>query len=173
MSYELVQSILQDYGVTRSAAEVHGIAAAMICVDEGVSYQRWFQTVFAEVGRIDEHQHQPLIALYDQTQRLLTQEQFEFDLFLPEDDLLYVLAEAISDWCTGFIDGIGCAGTEAQWSGQCNEILGDIIKLSNMSIDESEGEDMENGLMEINEYLRVAVQLIHAEIFEQKKYQSQ
>ena len=49
--------------------------------------------------------------------------------------------------------------SKAEWSGESNEILRDIVEFSKMDPD-VDGEEDENALVEINEYIKMGVLLI-------------
>ena len=55
-----------------------------------------------------------LLRLFEQTRDLLGSDEFEFDLFLPEDEaLLGERLEALSSWCQGFLFGVGSSYSES------------------------------------------------------------
>ena len=83
---------------------------------------------------------------------------------MPEEDYpLEERAAALTGWCQGFLYGVGAVSSTADWPGETGEILKDIMEFSRLDT-EVDGEDDENALMEINEYLRAAVLLITEEL---------
>ena len=85
-------------------------------------------------------------------------------LLLPDDEnSLATRASAVSQWCQGFLYGIGLSGHafEQQLTDEAREALEDIASFTRMDvagIDESEEE--ESALVEITEFLWVASMLI-------------
>ncbi len=164
MSYNIIESILQQTDNPMSAAEAHGIAAGLLCVDDLTDGSAWLTEISCEAGLITEEERAMLLSLFEQTRQFLNSDDFEFDLFLPEQDCpLPERANALKNWCNGFVAGIGAAHSGAEWSGEVNEIVKDVIEFSKLDTD-AEGEEDENALVEIIEYLRAAVMLVKQEL---------
>jgi len=107
--------------------------------------------------------------LFEQTRKLLCgdDDSFRYDLFLPGDDVeLSQQLEAIRAWCEGFLFGIGYSRSESTWPGETAEIMKDIVEFTKLDselddeMDEEEKNENEAALIEIQEYLRVAVMMI-------------
>jgi uncharacterized protein YgfB (UPF0149 family) len=96
----------------------------------------------------------------------LADPELGFQPLLPPDDRpLVERAEALGDWCRGFLGGFGLAGagTHAKLSEEAQEILRDLGTLAGASFDfGDEGED-EDALIELHEFVRMAAMLLHAE----------
>ena len=75
-------------------------------------------------------------------------------------------AQALFDWCRGFLGGFGlAAGASPPLSEEGGEALQDLARLAGASvqdIDEDEDED-ESALSELEEFVRVAVLLLHGD----------
>ena len=106
-------------------------------------------------------------------ERLVTQSEAEladpelgFEPLLPADDRpLPERAEALVDWCRGFLGGFGLAGAEThgKLSDEAQEILRDLSTIAASSFDfDDEGED-EDALIQVNEFVRMAAMLLFAE----------
>lgn len=149
------------------AAEAHGMATGMLCIDNRTENTVWLNEVTQESNKLLEEERTILVFLFEKTKELLvSDDSFEFDLFLPEEDCpLHERAAALTSWCQGFLFGIGFASSTAEWPGETGEILKDIMEFSRLDA-EVDGEDDENALMEINEYLRAAVLLVTEELNE-------
>lgn len=104
--------------------------------------------------------------LLRQSEAELADPELGFEPLLPADDRpLPERAEALGDWCRGFLGGFGLAGAgiHAKLSGEAQEILGDLQTLAGSSFDfGDEGED-EDALIELHEFVRMAALLLHAE----------
>lgn len=96
----------------------------------------------------------------------LADPELGFEAMLPADDRpLAERAEAMVDWCRGFLGGFGLAGTaaHAQLSEEAQEILRDLGTVAASSFDfDNEAED-EDALIEVQEFVRVAAMLLHTE----------
>jgi uncharacterized protein len=164
MTYRIFEAIFEQNGALISAAEAHGIATGMLCLDNRVESMTWIEESFEEVNSINNEDKSELFSLFDQTRELLESTDFEFALLLPEDDFpLSEQAEALQQWCEGFLFGVGFVNSTTDWSGESSEILQDIVEISKMDT-AVEGEEDENALVEIYEYLKMGVLLIREEL---------
>ena len=106
-------------------------------------------------------------------QRLATQCESEladpelgFEPSLPADDRpLTERADAMVDWCRGFLGGFGLAGTaaHAQLSEEAQEVLRDLGTVAASSFDFGNETEDEDALIEVQEFVRVAAMLLHTE----------
>ena len=96
----------------------------------------------------------------------LADPELGFEPLLPPDDRpLPERADALGDWCRGFLGGFGLAGagTHSKLSEEAQEILRDLGTLAGAAFDfGDEGED-EDALIELHEFVRMAAMLLHAE----------
>ena len=87
---------------------------------------------------------------------------------LPDDDsIIDVRVEAISDWCQGFLMGLGLAGIKdiENLPEDLPELVQDFIKISRadaLSLDDDEAS--ENAFTEIVEYVRVGALMFREEM---------
>lgn len=163
MSYHTIDDILHKTDAPIDAAEAHGIATGLLCIECTTPTATWLDEISCTAGSIPEQDYAMLTALFEQTQQLLADNNFEFDLFLPDQDCpLADRAAALKNWCRGFLFGVGFARSETKWPGDTGEILKDIIEFSKIDTDAG-GEEDENALVEIIEYLRAAIMLFYEE----------
>jgi len=96
----------------------------------------------------------------------LADPELGFEPLLPEDDRpLAERVEAMVDWCRGFLGGFGLAGTaaHAQLSDEAREILRDLGMIAGSSFDFGDEEEDEDALIEVQEFVRMGVLLLHTE----------
>ena len=163
--YETLEEIAPYSSVGHSAAELHGILTGMLCIDERISCAQWIRHAFGE-GEEDlaSGAVQVLAPLYEETRRLLADQDCGFDLFLPDEDAaLSQRTESLADWCQGFLYGLGYGSGDAEWPGDCTELLQDIAEISRLD-PEPEPDDTEEAFAELHEFVRVGVQVIHGEL---------
>lgn len=164
MVYQLINKILEQSDVDCSAAEAHGMATGMLCVNGQVKSVAWLEELFRGANPLPEDQQNLLGRLFDETSRLITDDEFEFDMLLPDDEvLLATRIEALKSWCHGFLYGVGTVYAERDCPKDAAEILRDITEFTRLE-SEAEGEDDEYAFMEVTEYLRSAVLLLHEEL---------
>jgi uncharacterized protein YgfB (UPF0149 family) len=85
---------------------------------------------------------------------------------LPADDRpLTERAEAMVDWCRGFLGGFGLAGTgaHAQLSDEAQEVLRDFGTIAASSFDFGNEDEDEDALIEVQEFVRIGAMLLHTE----------
>jgi uncharacterized protein YgfB (UPF0149 family) len=96
----------------------------------------------------------------------LADPELGFEPLLPADDRpLAERAEAMVEWCRGFLGGFGLAGASAhaKLSEEAQEILRDLGAIAASEFDfGDEGED-EDALIEVHEFVRVGAMLLHTE----------
>ncbi|MGH8557314.1 MAG: UPF0149 family protein [Methylococcales bacterium] len=167
--YQDYQQNFDDEGAEFLVAEAHGIMTGMLCVDQSLSFQAWENElrsarIFADdfYGRALEC----MIALFNDTRDKFEEGGFEFSPCLPDDEYpISKRTQALSEWCGGFLYGLGRAGVKISWPDPCKEIICDFIAISDVDPDSDEEDDNdEDSLMELIEYIRVGVELIRIEL---------
>ena len=89
-----------------------------------------------------------------------------FEPLLPEDDRpLAERADAMAEWCRGFLGGFGLAGTaaHAQLSEEAQEVLRDLGTIAASSFDFGEQDEDEDALIEVQEFVRIGAMLLYTE----------
>ena len=97
---------------------------------------------------------------------MLADAELGFEPLLPADDRpLAERAEAMVDWCRGFLGGFGLAGAaaHAQLSEEAQEVLRDLGTVAASSFDFGDEDEDEDALVEVQEFVRVAAMLLYAE----------
>lgn len=169
MTYQLVDSIMQRYDADFGAAEAHGIACGMLCIEPKTDNDHWLGELFADQSLLVDDDKSLLLELFEQTRQLLNPEieDFAFDLFLPEDDeALPAQVEALRCWCQGFLFGVGYSQSGGDWPGDTAEVMQDLIELTKLDSESAVSEDDENDLIEIHEYVRGAVFVVRDQFAE-------
>ena len=164
MAYNVCNAIIVQSDADLSAAEAHGMATGMLCVNEQAESVVWLAELLQNSGSVIDADKNVLVRLFEETRRLLSSDEFEFDLFLPDDDsLLSERADALKNWCRGFLFGIGFRHLASGFNKETREILKDITEFTRLDTD-VDGEEDENDFAEITEYLRSAVLLLRDEL---------
>ncbi len=157
--YQTVNSILEKYHADMGAAEAHGMVAGMLCVEIKADAANWLNELFPDAYTVLDEDKTLLLELFERTRELMDPEieEFGFDLLLPDDEEpLSEQVEGLRCWCQGFLFGVGYAQSGADWPGDSAEVMRDMIELTKIDSD-VEGEEDENALLEIHEYVRAAV----------------
>lgn len=169
MAYQVINAIFERMDADVCAAEAHGMATGLICANAQAESADWLNEVFQDAPALLDEDTTLLLRLFEQTQDLLANDEFEFDLFLPEDEVpLGERIEALSRWCQGFLYVMGAADSASVWPDDVSEILKDMVEFTKLDA-EAEGEEDEAAFMEITEYLRSAVLLLRDELASNEK----
>ncbi|MEI7997279.1 MAG: UPF0149 family protein, partial [Methylococcaceae bacterium] len=90
MSYNACNAIIIQSDAELSAAEAHGMATGMLCVNEQTDSVSWLTELFQSSNAVLDENEYVLVRLFEETRRLLGSDEFDFDLFLPHDDALLI-----------------------------------------------------------------------------------
>lgn len=180
MAYQTINKIFQKNESDLTSSEAHGLATGMLCIENKVDVAYWLAELFPDDVSLLDEDKTTLVALFEQTRKLLNGEDdgFRYDLFLPGDDeALTQQLQAIGSWCEGFLFGVGHARSESTWPGETGEIMKDIVEFTKLDseidedMDEEEVNEHEAALIEIQEYLRVAVMMVRDQFMDENNGQ--
>ncbi|MEY2701152.1 MAG: hypothetical protein RIQ52_1907 [Pseudomonadota bacterium] len=162
--YREIQAIVYELGA--SAAEAHGLLSGLLCLDGRLGSSQWLEKLLGKEAATLAAQDEALMEqLFHYTRDDMAAADFSYSLLLPDDDeALTERAQALGEWCQGFLMGLGYQqGAEGMWPGDASEILEDILQIA--SIDPMDvAESDEGDYLELQEYLRAGVQLIRSEL---------
>lgn len=165
LTYEDVHDVMSLASAPISVAEGHGMLAGMLCVEKRAVCDHWLALVFSE-GRegLDGYGEERLKALCEQTRKQLADAEYSLELLLPDEETdLHERAEALGDWCRGFLYGVGYSAGNADWPADCGEVLRDMVEISRLDTDVS-GEADEQAFAELTEFVRMGAYLVRAEL---------
>lgn len=150
-----------------SPAETHGIQCGMLCAGVG----DWKGAILGDADPGDpavQTALDRLEALRNHSAKQLSQGQTPLELLLPGENRPSLhRATAIRDWCQGFLYGFGLGGQQSTklLQSDAGEALRDFGEIAQLDLsDFDEGEEAEEALMQLQEYLWVATSLIWFEI---------
>lgn len=143
-------------------AELHGALCGWLA-GGGADQPGWIATVMADPALPAPMPGDPLDQLRIASAGQLGDADFGFELLLPGDDDVQERAGGVFAWCRGFLGGFGLAVGDKPLSEEGQEALGDLANLAAARIEEVDPEQDEQSLTEIEEYLRMAVLLLHAD----------
>ena len=112
---------------------------------------------------------EPMRRLVRECSAWLDDPELGFEPLLPAADTpVDVRADALVEWCRGFLGGIGLAGAAGAGdvSPDCAEILRDFGTIAASHFEYSDSEEDESALAEVIEFIRVGVLLLHNELTE-------
>jgi uncharacterized protein YgfB (UPF0149 family) len=158
--------------LTFSPSEAHAIAVGLLAGNLTDPEAHWSAAMYADLDPNDalvRECRSCLDALFQATAEQMRDAEFGLQLFLPPQDVVdYDPASALRDWAQGFLYGFGLVGeasASALLSPEGQEALRDFYEIGNMEVPEQPGgEEEQQALAEIEEYLRVAAMLIHEDM---------
>lgn len=167
--YATLHNALTDAGVDSAASEIHGLLCGIVSRGGGIASD--WSAVLAAAGDVLDNVPQSLRQLFSRlmaaTAGALGEGQMQFSLLLPEHDVgIDARAEALAAWCQGYVMGLALGGSSGMegLSTEAREAVADLIRISGAVADrEEDAEVQDRAISEIEEFVRVAVQLIYEE----------
>lgn len=176
-AYVELEAALSHAATPIGLAEFHGTLCAALCVGGTDAGRALVEESLADWGdgRDLGSLAAPLGDLQQATWRALAGTEMSFAPLLPDDgEELGKRVAALSQWCHGFVSGLGLAGydfTVEGTSGEIAEIVGDLTEISRATLDAYElahADHAESSLNELVEYVRVSVQIVYEELGERR-----
>lgn len=167
ISFSEIQRVLSDERSMTDAAEAHGTLAGALCTASTYRFEDWLQEILPE-GRAQALSTGALRGLYFLTTETLASAEMSFEPLLPEDaQPLDERASALSQWCVGFLYGLGSGAIQdlSTLPGEVGEVVRDFDELTRVGVGAGESEEEnESAYAELVEFVRVGVQLVFEEL---------
>lgn len=164
--YSEIEQRLSGTRALTDLPEAHGTLAGALCSGDQLGMHDWLREIFPE-GRAGDAEA-ILQGVFEWTRHALRSGQLEFQLLLPDDDTpVAARAEALGQWCQGFLYGLGSNPIPdiEDLPADIGEIVRDLTAMTRIDVDESEtAEDNEQAYAELVEFVRVGVQLLHDQL---------
>jgi uncharacterized protein YgfB (UPF0149 family) len=154
----------RELGLGMDAAELHGGLCGWVAAGGTVAGD-WLAQVTADPDAPVVANGSVLQRLREATVAQLEDRSFGFELLLPDGDApLGVRSGALFGWCRGFLGGFGlAAGAAPPLSEEGTEALADLARLAAATPQDDGDDEDEQALAEIEEFVRVAVLLLHGD----------
>ena len=167
-TYDEFVRVLRDARALPDPAEAHGTLAGALCSSRDYGLIEWLHEILPEDSPDEEAlQSSVLQNVYDSLVRTLAGNDADFEPLLPDDDApLMVRADALSQWCQGFLYGLGSgpAADPSKVSVEAGEIIRDFTEITHVGVDAGDDtEENEAAFAEVVEFVRVGVQLLFVE----------
>lgn len=162
LEYDNLNNLLRNANAEACAAECHGFLCGQICIAGFADTQQWHD--YLSVRAYDtvpaRECFEGIHSLIGELLVLIASPDFDFQLLLPDDTTpLADRVEALGEWCHGFLNGFGMSRDTrtALLDDECEELIEDFSKICRVGVDEDSGEEDEEALVELVEYVRVGV----------------
>jgi uncharacterized protein len=157
--------VLKTLHVGMGASDLHGSLTGYLCAGGRAGADEWPAALEIEPDPAKTLHDEALRQLYEDCRAQLDDPDLGFEPLLPEHDApVERRAEALVEWCRGFLGGVGLAGSARTLSGDANEVLADIGRIAASRFDYDDEEEDETALSEVLEFVRVGVLLLHTEL---------
>ena len=159
-----IEQAVRQFGLGIDASELHGALCGWLA-GGGAQTPDWLAQVLADDAVAPVVADSALDQLRQASASQLGDRSFGFELLLPDADAsLTQRSGAVFDWCRGFLGGFGlAAGHAPTLSDESNEALVDLARLAAATAQDDGDDEDEDALIEIEEFIRVAVLLLHGD----------
>ena len=189
--YDWLSDLIGELNLSISAAHVHGSLVGYLCaggamhtratLDQALSQEHdgiaaprtpvahWIAIVLDEHDlELTDGAEAELDGFAQATIKLLAQAEMRLELLLPDDvHELNERADALTQWCSGFLGGLGLGGfnQEKNLSKDAREGLRDLERIARTEIElDLDIEGNETALMELSEFAKVTALMLYLEI---------
>jgi uncharacterized protein len=170
-SYVELAQALASLRLGISVSELHGSLTGFLCAGGAPAESTWLHDL--ALDEVDDalvgSATRPLFdRLFVDCTQDMDDPDLGFDLMLPSDEQpMTDRALALVEWCRGFLGGLGLSGAklDSGLSDETNEVLHDLSRIAATNFDAGDtAEDDEEAYVEVVEYVRVGVMLLHNEL---------
>lgn len=162
-------TLIVDRELPISPSHAHGALVGMLACSNGQIPGDWLSFAVGEDGLVDEldaDEQETLRAVVLEVWEGVRDEALGFTPYLPADDIELRLA-ALSDWCAGFLSGLGIQTLPDGWPREDDvaEALRDVNEFARSQIEISgHEEDDEDDFTALYEHVRISTMLIVADL---------
>ncbi len=170
-SYDTVASALSYLRAKSQPSETHGLLSALLTGNVRLQRHAWIDSLltghFEKGDVLAQEAQQVLLQLFDHSEHYFTDGQdLQFELLLPDDEAgIEMRIESLAEWCQGYLSGLNLMHINDS-TVDCDDVKEALQDLTKMAClchdDEQDGdEEIEAAFMELVEFARVAVMLMH------------
>ncbi len=170
LNYDEINSQLSDWAGICSSSELHGLITGLASVGMAEDVRLLEQVSLRHTnldacsGQISEAIEAMQAAILAQLENI----ELSFEALLPDDDeAIHSRVQALGEWCQGFLVGFGTGvkREQAVFSQDAQELLRDLVEISQVGRERGEEPDEEEELAftELQEYVRTAAMTLFAE----------
>jgi yecA family protein len=167
--YQQIAQELSQQSISVTPAELQGLLIGMLCGGVDPKELQWQPMLF---DYTNDGMGWPMSALnyaktvFDFASEELSSGNFELSMLLPDGDDLMAYADAVSEWVSHFISGVGLANTQLKTlPADVKEAMGDLEEISKLGIDENDDLEEQADLLEqVLEHVKACVLTVHVEL---------
>lgn len=161
-----VRTALDAVGEVTAASELHGALTGLLCAAGAAPGEDWPQRLALDLTPADVAAHAALVALAAHARGQFDFAPARIEPLLPPDPLP-ARAQALIDWCRGFLGGFGLAGhpSAGQSGGTAGELIADLGTIAGTRLEEG-AEDVDADFETVLDFIQSAVAVLHHELHE-------
>ncbi|GAD78577.1 YecA/YgfB family protein [Vibrio ezurae] len=167
-NYLTVADELKTAGIAITPAETHGLLIGMLSGGLSNDSEAWQSLLF---DYTNDGMGWPMacLAVAEQSLKLARKElagdNFELSLLLPENEGIQVYAQAMAEWVSHFVSGLGLIDAQLnKASAQSKEALQDLLEIAKLEVDPEDDQEEQAALLEqVLEHVKVCVLTVHSE----------
>ena len=170
VSHDELEQLLLAADAEGGASEAHGLLAGIVCAGGKPAPDLWLSHLLGDdtLGAAAVEARKLLMRLHADILRQFNDESFGFELLLPGDEApLSLRTENLGQWCGGFLYGLALGGFREgiDMPETVTEVMKDFYEISHARFAYEATDDAdEAAYMEILEYVRMSVLLLHEEL---------
>lgn len=163
---ELAQALVKlRLGV--NASDLHGSLSGYLCAGGEAGPDDWIDALQLGLDEPELARNPILQRVYRECRAQFAEQPASVDPLLPESPAgLRQRADALIEWCRGFLGGVGLSGATAnmELSADAREILADIGMIAASNLEYADNRDDERALAEVLGFVRAGAAMLHREL---------
>lgn len=171
--FDWLANFYASQGAINHPCELHGLLIGRLSGGERLNADEWLRLVVEHMGLEQlvqddksERALTNLVELYTNNVQQLEEMAMGFSLVLPDDEfILSQRVEALGMWVRGFLEGLALSakGQLQTAESDIQELLRDLVAISQIDDQAEDSEDAEKEINEIIEYVRIGVVTVFSE----------
>ncbi|GLQ50323.1 UPF0149 family protein [Dyella flava] len=168
IGHDELDDVIAHLRLALSPSEFHGSLCGFLAGNGRLGRRPLLEVLQLDAGgvKVAPVDQAVLDQLVRQSQAELEDSELGFEPLLPADDRpLPERADALVDWCRGFLGGFGLGGPDMleRLSNEGKEVLRDLGAIASASLDFGNEDEDEDALIEVHEFVRMAAMLLFTE----------
>jgi uncharacterized protein YgfB (UPF0149 family) len=165
--HEELAGVLVALRLGVNPSDLHGSLTGYLCAGGVAGEDDWLDRLELAPADADAVRHAALRALFAAARAQFEQEPARVAPLLPERGApLAQRADALVEWCRGFLGGFGLVGTtlRVQLSDDATEILSDLGTIASSRLEIDGGKEDEQAFADVLDFVRTASAVLQREV---------
>ena len=171
-SHEQMSAVLARLRLGVNASDLHGSLSGYLCAGGRAGTDDWLDRLELSPADAAAARDGSLSALLAAAQAQFAEDPAKVEPLLPAaSGPLAMRANALVEWCRGFLGGFGLVGStlHARLSADASEILADFGTIATSRLEVEGGASDEQAFADVLDFVRIAVARLHHETGESRR----